>query len=153
MMTFYLAIAYDCHMLWVKSFHIIAMVSWFAGLFYLPRIFVYHAEHDNDSVHKQFCVMERKLYRFIMWPAMIVTIVLGVALAWGEWDVLAGQVWFDLKMVLVVILLAFHVHCGHTVKTFAAGNNTRPHTFYRKYNEIPTLILIAVVIMVVVRPF
>ncbi len=153
MVTFYLRLDYDCRMLWIKSFHIIAMVSWFAGLFYLPRIFVYHAGHKDDSVHEQLCVMERKLYRFIMYPAMIVTMALGVTLAWLEWDDISGEVWFWLKMALVIVLLAFHLHNGLVVKTFAAGGNIRPHTFYRKYNEIPTIILILVVILVVVKPF
>ncbi len=140
-------------MLWVKSFHMIAMVSWFAGLFYLPRIFVYHAGHGDGPVHEQLCVMERKLYRIIMWPAMMVTVVLGTTLAWIQWGYVSGEIWFWLKMVLVVALLAFHIHNGIVVKTFAAGKNIRPHAFYRKYNEIPTLILIAIVILVVVKPF
>jgi len=140
-------------MLWIKSFHIIAMVAWFAGLFYLPRIFVYHAGHKDGPVHEQLCVMEYKLYRYIMNPAMMVTIALGIALAWMQWDGLSGEIWFWLKMVLVAALLAFHIHNGMVVKTFAAGENTRLHTFYRKYNEIPTLVLIAIVILVMVKPF
>jgi len=140
-------------MLWIKSFHIIAMVAWFAGLFYLPRIFVYHAGHRDGPVHEQLCVMEYKLYKYIMWPAMVVTIALGITLAWIQWDGVSGGIWFWLKMVLVVVLLAFHIHNGMVVKTFAAGENTRPHTFYRKYNEIPTLVLIAIVILVMVKPF
>ncbi len=140
-------------MLWIKAFHIIAMVSWFAGLFYLPRIFVYHAGHKDGPVHEQLCVMERKLYRFIMWPAMVVTMALGITLAWIQWESMSSETWFWLKMALVAVLLAFHIHNGMAIKAFAAGKNTRPHTFYRKYNEIPTLILIAVVILVVVRPF
>ena len=140
-------------MLWIKAFHIITMVSWFAGLFYLPRIFVYHADHNDGTVHEQFCVMERKLYRYIMNPAIMVTIALGIWLAWIQWDSVSGETWFWLKMALVVVLLAFHIHNGMLVKAFAAGKNTRPHTFYRKYNEIPTLILIVIVILVVVRPF
>ena len=140
-------------MLWIKSFHIIAMVSWFAGLFYLPRIFVYHAGHNDGPVHEQLCVMEYKLYKYIMNPAMMVTIALGIWLAWIQWDYVSGAIWFWLKMVLVAGLLAFHIHNGMVVKIFAEGKNTRPHTFYRKYNEIPTLILIAVVILVVVKPF
>jgi len=153
MMTSCLYVDYDWHMLWIKSFHIIAMVSWFAGLFYLPRIFVYHAGHKDDSIHELLCVMERKLYRFIMYPAMIVTITLGITLAWLEWDSVSGEMWFWLKMILVTILLAFHLHNGLVVNAFAAGENIRSHTFFRKYNEIPTVILIIVVILVVVRPF
>jgi len=140
-------------MLWIKSFHIIAMVAWFAGLFYLPRIFVYHAGHKNGPVHEQLCVMEYKLYKYIMWPAMVVTIALGIALAWIQWDGISGEIWFWLKMVLVALLQTYHFYSGHLVRVFATGKNTRPHTFYRKYNEIPTLVLIAVVILVVIKPF
>jgi len=140
-------------MLWIKTFHIIAMVSWFAGLFYLPRIFVYHAGHSDGPVHEQLCMMEYKLYRYIMWPAMVVTIALGIALAWIQWNGVSGEIWFWLKMVLVALLQTYHFYSGHLVRVFAAGKNTRPHTFYRKYNEIPTLILIAIVILVVVKPF
>jgi len=140
-------------MLWIKAFHIIAMVSWFAGLFYLPRIFVYHAGHKDGSVHEQLCVMEYKLYRYIMNPAMMATIALGTALAWIQWDYVSGAIWFWVKMVLVSLLMTYHYYSEHLIKAFAAGKNTRPHTFYRKYNEIPTLILIAIVILVVVKPF
>jgi putative membrane protein len=140
-------------MLWVKAFHIIALVSWFAGLFYLPRLFVYHAGHPDGPVHEQFCIMERKLYRFIMRPAMMVTITLGLVLAWMQWDVLYDEAWFWLKMVLVAGLLAFHIHNGRVVRAFAEGCNDRDHVFFRKYNEIPTLILVFAVILVVVRPF
>ncbi|HXH71484.1 MAG TPA: protoporphyrinogen oxidase HemJ [Mariprofundaceae bacterium] len=140
-------------MLWIKSLHIISMVSWFAGLFYLPRIFVYHAGHPDGPVHEQFCVMERKLYRFIMRPAMMATIFFGMWLAWIEWEIVYDTVWFWSKMTLVAILLGFHIHNGRVVADFAAGRNHRPHTFYRMYNEIPTLILIVVVMLVVVRPF
>ncbi|MBF0282140.1 MAG: protoporphyrinogen oxidase HemJ [Zetaproteobacteria bacterium] len=138
---------------WLKAFHIIAMVSWFAGLFYLPRLFVYHAATTELAVHEQFCIMESKLYRFIMQPAMGVTVVLGLMMAVMNWAVLADQVWFYLKILLVVGLIYYHFHCGKIVKIFADNENKRSHKFYRMYNEIPTLGLIAVVIFVVVRPF
>jgi len=140
-------------MLWIKAFHIIAMVAWFAGLFYLPRIFVYHAGHNDGPVHEQLCVMEYKLYRYIMNPAMMATIALGTALTWIQWDDVSGEIWFWVKMVLVSLLMTYHYYSEHLIKVFAAGKNTRPHTFYRKYNEIPTLILIAIVILVIVKPF
>ncbi|MDH5525699.1 MAG: protoporphyrinogen oxidase HemJ [Nitrospirota bacterium] len=140
-------------MLWIKSLHIIFMVSWFAGLFYLPRIFVYHAGHPSGPVHDQFCVMERKLYRFIMNPAMILTAVFGLWLGWIGWAWLAHSGWFWAKMALIVGLIAYHLWCGRIVDTFAAGENTRPHTFYRVFNELPTLVLIAAVILAVVKPF
>lgn len=140
-------------MLWIKAFHIVFVVAWFAGLFYLPRIFVYHAGHPSGPVHDQLCVMERKLYRLIMHPAMVLTVALGAWLTALEWAYLRGAGWFWVKLALVAGLLAYHVHCGRLVRTFAAGANTRPHTFYRVYNELPTLVLVAVVVLVVVRPF
>jgi protoporphyrinogen IX oxidase len=138
---------------WVKAFHIIAVVSWFAGLFYLPRFFVYHVNHISGPVHEQFCIMERKLYRFIMRPAMVLTVVLGLLLAAIEWDTVGGEPWFWIKMVLVAALLVFHWHNGRVVRAFAAGRNRYSERFFRLYNELPTLVLIGAVIMVVVRPF
>jgi putative membrane protein len=137
---------------WLEAFHIVFMVSWFAGLFYLPRIFVYHAGHRDGPVHEQFCVMERKLYRFIMMPAMILTAVFGLGLAIVEWEFVRSEIWFWLKMILVFALAGYHFYCGHIVQVFAAGENTRTHAFYRAFNEVPTLILIAAVILVVVKP-
>jgi putative membrane protein len=139
-------------MLWVKAFHIVSMVAWFAALFYLPRIFVYHASAPSGPVHEQFCVMERRLYRAIMTPAMVLTVVLGLWLLAAGWGYLSGQLWLWIKLVLVAGLIGYHFFCGRLVRVFAAGANTRPHTFYRFFNEVPTLVLIAVVILAVVRP-
>ncbi|MDQ6974974.1 MAG: protoporphyrinogen oxidase HemJ [Mariprofundaceae bacterium] len=139
--------------LWLKAFHIIAMVSWFAGLFYLPRLFVYHAGHHDGAVHEQFMVMERKLYRYIMWPAMLITIGCGLALVHLGWAILVDSVWFWLKMGVVLVLLLFHLHNGRVIADFAAKNNHYSHTFFRKYNEIPTISLLIIVVLVVVRPF
>ncbi|MFQ5509740.1 MAG: protoporphyrinogen oxidase HemJ [Leptospirillia bacterium] len=140
-------------MLWVKALHIIFMVSWFAGLFYLPRLFVYHANHPDGPVHDQFCVMEGKLYRMIMTPAMVLTVLFGVIMTAGHWSYLSVSGWFWVKMVLVAVLIVFHFHAGRVVAVFARGENTRPHRYYRVYNEIPTLLLMAVVVLAVVRPF
>jgi len=139
-------------MLWVKAFHIVSMVAWFAALFYLPRIFVYHAGAPSGPVHEQFCVMERRLYRAIMTPAMILTVGFGLWLLALGWDYLAGAAWLWIKLALVAGLIGYHLYCGHLVRVFAAGANTRPHTFYRVFNEVPTLVLIAVVVLAVVRP-
>jgi len=139
-------------MRWLEAFHIVFMVSWFAGLFYLPRIFVYHAGHPTGPVHTQFCVMERKLYRFIMMPAMLLTLALGLALAVGDWFLVKDQLWFWIKMALVVLLVAYHFHNGYIVGLFARGENRHGHRFYRLYNEFPTIVLIAVIILVVVQP-
>ncbi len=138
-------------MLWVKSFHIIAMVSWFAGLFYIPRFFVYHTRHPQGPVHDQFCEMERKLYRYIMTPAMLVTAVLGIWMATLVPGMLGG--WFIAKMVLVAGLILFHFMCGSWLKAFAGGRNTRSEKFFRLANEVPTLILIAVVCLTVLKPY
>lgn len=139
-------------MLWVKAFHIVAMVAWFAALFYLPRLFVYHAMSPSGPVHDQFCIMERRLYREIMTPAMVLTVVLGLWLLAANWGYLKGAAWLWVKLALVAGLVGYHLYCGRLVAAFAAGANTRPHTFYRVFNEVPTLVLIAVVVLAVVRP-
>jgi putative membrane protein len=137
---------------WVKVFHIMMMTSWFAGLFYLPRLFVNHAMTDDEAVHQQLAKMECKLYRFVT-PMMWLTIILGSILAYDQWDYFGHALWFWLKVSVVGLLVAYHFYCGHLVKVFAEGKNTRDHVFYRFFNEIPVLGLIAVLIFVVVRPF
>lgn len=139
--------------LWLKAFHIVFVTSWFAGLFYLPRLFVYHAVHPDGPIHRQFCIMERRLYRFIMQPAMVLTVLLGFVMSWMEWSILVDARWYWLKLALVVCLVGYHFHCGKEVKRFATGEACRGQRFYRVYNEVPTLLLIAIVVLVVVRPF
>ncbi len=139
-------------MLWVKAFHIIAMVCWFAALFYLPRLFVYHAETKDEAGRERFKVMERKLYRGIMTPSMIATVVLGIWLISYAPAAYMAQGWMHAKLSLVVVLIGYHHYCGAMVKRFAADNNQRSHVFYRWFNEFPVLILIAIVILVVVKP-
>jgi putative membrane protein len=138
--------------LWIKAFHIIAVVTWFAGLFYLPRLFVYHAQSKDDVSKERFKVMERKLYRGIMLPSMIIAIGLGIWLvmlapAW------LTQGWMHVKLALVIALVAYHFTCAAMLKRFATDNNTRSHVFYRWFNEAPVLVLVTVVILVVVKPF
>jgi len=138
--------------LWVKALHIIAMVCWFAGLFYLPRLFVYHAMSSDETSLQRFCVMERKLYRGIMNPSMIATVLLGGWLlylnpAWLQMG------WLHAKLLLVVTLIGYHHACGAQLKRFARGENARSHVFYRWFNEAPVLLLLAIVILVVVKPF
>jgi len=138
--------------LWIKALHIVSIVCWFAGLFYLPRLFVYHAMSTDDVSRERFCTMERKLYRGIMGPAMIATLVFGIWLI----TLIPGylqQGWLHAKLTLVVILIGYHHMCGAQVKRFARGENGRSHVFYRWFNEIPVLILLAIVILVVVKPF
>jgi|TARA_R110001592_G_scaffold299059_1_gene569898 putative membrane protein len=138
--------------LWIKAFHIIAVVTWFAGLFYLPRLFVYHAQSKDDVSKERFKVMERKLYRGIMLPSMIIAIGLGIWLvmlapAW------LTQGWMHVKLALVIALVAYHFTCAAMLKRFATDSNTRSHVFYRWFNEAPVLVLVTVVILVVVKPF
>jgi len=136
-------------MLWIKAFHIIFVVSWFAGLFYLPRIFVNHAMATESTEIARLKLMEGKLYRFI-------TPIAALALGSGIWLWLGygfSGGWLHAKLTLVLLLIGYHYYCGKLVKLFAAGHNTRSHVFYRWFNEIPVLILAAVVILVTVKPF
>jgi len=139
-------------MLWIKSFHIIMMVSWFAGLFYLPRIFVNHAQFPDGPVHERLSMMEGKLYRFVT-PIMWLTVFTGLWLVWLQWDLLYDEIWFWVKMAIVILLMVYHFYCGKLVCMFAEGNNTRSHIFYRWFNEAPVFALMGAVILVVIRPF
>ena len=139
-------------MLYIKSFHIIFMVAWFAGLFYMPRLFVYHAMADDKISLDRFKIMERKLYFGIMTPCMVITIVLGMWLLAG-YNIGAGQGWMHAKLALVLVLIAQHFYLGKLMMDFRQERNKRSHVFYRWLNEIPTLpALIAIVILVVVKP-
>jgi putative membrane protein len=138
-------------MLWVKSFHIVFMVAWFAGLFYLPRLFVYHAMASDVPSIERFKVMERKLYWGIMTPGAVLTIVLGVWL-WLGWF-RGSSSWLHAKIALVALLVGYHLWCGILLRDFAAGRNTKSHVWFRWFNEIPTVVLIATVLLVVLKPF
>ncbi|WP_375177720.1 protoporphyrinogen oxidase HemJ [Marinobacter mobilis] len=140
-------------MLWVKAFHLIAMVCWFAGIFYLPRLFVYHAACDDEPGRERFKVMERKLYRGITTPAMIATVGLGLWLISYNPSFYLSQGWLHAKLTLIAVLIGYHFYCGRLVKVFRDDRNTRSHVFYRWFNELPILILLAVVILATVRPF
>ncbi len=133
---------------WVKVLHIVAMVSWMAGLLYLPRLFVYHAECGDAEARQRFTVMERRLHGFIMGPAMAVTVVAGLWLL--NWHRSGG--WIAVKLTLVVALVAFHIWCGRQIRKLAAGGGHGPRA-YRICNEIPTVLLIAITVLVVVKPF
>lgn len=140
-------------MLWIKSFHIIAMVAWFAGLFYLPRLFAYHAEAKLPEMQKQFEVMERRLYYAIMTPAAVVTILLGLWLTHINWALIEGHLWYWIKVALVAGLVVYHLLCDKYRRDFTAGKNTRSSKFYRAFNELPTLALIFIVLLVELQPF
>jgi len=140
-------------MLWIKALHIIFMVTWFAGLFYLPRLFVYHADCRDEISHARFLIMERKLFA-IMTIGAVLTAVFGVwMLAGYAWVAYRELLWLDLKLVLVAILIGFHIYCGVLVREFRNGSARHSHVFYRWINEIPALLLIAIVLLAVVKPF
>jgi putative membrane protein len=140
-------------MLWVKALHLIAMVCWFAGIFYLPRLFVYHAACEDSPGRERFKIMERKLYRGITTPSMVATLGFGFWLVSYNPSGYFSQGWLHAKLVLIAILVAYHFYCGHLVKVFRDDNNTRSHVFYRWFNELPVFILVAVIILATVRPF
>lgn len=137
-------------MLWIKALHIIFMVTWFAGLFYLPRLFVYHAQSSDRLSLERFKVMERKLFFGIMTPGAVLTVVFGTWLWLGYG--LGGR-WLLAKLVLVAILIAYHVYCGILLLDFKHDRNRHGHVFYRWLNELPVLILIAVVLLAILKPF
>jgi putative membrane protein len=140
-------------MLWVKAFHIIAMVTWFAGMFYLPRLFVYHAMSDDQISNDRFKIMERKLYFGIMTPGAVITIALGLWLLISGWDgYMVGYYWMHIKLLLVSSLVIYHFWCGALVKNFKHDRNTHSHVWFRWFNEAPVLALIAIVILAIVRP-
>lgn len=138
--------------LWIKAFHIIAVVTWFAALFYLPRLFVYHAAAEDEVSRERFKVMERKLYRGIMTPSMLVVVALGIWMlalipAWMQ------QGWMHAKLTLVVALIGYHFVCAWHLRQFAQDRNRRSHVYFRWFNEAPVIALIAIVVLVVVKPF
>ncbi len=136
-------------MLWVKALHIVFMVTWFAGLFYLPRLFVYHAQSVDAESVERFKVMERKLYYGIMAPGAVLTIASGLML-WLGWGFSGG--WLHAKLALVAVLVGYHFWCGRLLADFRNDRNARSHVWFRWFNEFPVLILFAVVILVVVKP-
>ncbi len=137
--------------LWLKAFHIAFVVTWFAGLFYLPRIFVNHAMAQEAAVKERLKLMERKLYKFVT-PIGLLAVITGLWLWLGNRDIFNGG-WIHAKVALVAGLIAYHFYCGHLVKEFAADRNTRSHVWFRVFNEVPVFVLLAVVILVVVKPF
>ena len=138
-------------MLWIKALHIVFVASWFAGLFYLPRIFVNLAMEDSPPARARLLLMARKLYRFM-------TILAVPALGFGVWLWLGygigiGGAWMHAKLAIVVLLIGYHHACGRILKKFEAGGNTRSHVFYRWFNEAPVLMMLVAVILVVAKPF
>jgi len=139
--------------LWIKAFHIIGVVCWFAALFYLPRLFVYHSSTTDLAGRERFKVMEAKLYRVIMRPSMLVAVGFGLWMLALAWDVFAATGWLWIKLAGVVLLLGYHHYCARLVRAFAEDRSPHSERFYRMFNEVPALLLILIVILVVVKPF
>ena len=137
-------------MLWIKAFHVIFMVTWFAGLFYLPRLFVYHAQSEDSVSRERFKVMERKLFFGIMTPGALLTIGFGMWL-WLAYGFYGG--WLHAKLALVAVLVVYHLYCGKLMFDFRHDRNRHGHVFYRWLNELPVLLLIAIILLVELQPF
>jgi len=138
--------------LWLKAFHVIFMVTWFAGLFYLPRLFIYHSMDENKSSFELFTLMEKRLFG-IMTLGALLTIIFGVALVVMNWSYLFASTWFIVKFIFIIALLGYHYWCFKIMLRFREGRNQRTHTWYRWFNEAPAIALIVIVVMVIVRPF
>ena len=135
-----------------KSLHLIAVISWMAGLLYLPRIFVYHSQADHDSQKKVFKTMERKLYNFIMMPAMLASWLFGILLLHNLGFSIFSEIWMQIKVIAVIILTYYHFTLGKFVNDFAIDNNQKTPKFFRIYNEIPTILLMVVIFVVIFKP-
>ena len=141
-------------MLWFKALHLIFMVTWFAGLFYLPRLFVYHAMSDDQPSIDRFKIMERKLFYGITTPGGVLTILFGGCLLLTNGvSAYAGQIWLHVKFFLIFLLIIYHIYCWFLLQDFRHDKNKHSHVWYRWFNEIPVFLLIAIIILAVVRPF
>lgn len=135
----------------LKASHFIAIVAWFAGLFYLPRLFVYHAATQDQISHERFQIMERRLYYAIMWPSAILVTLFGFLLISLNSQYYLHARWMHNKLTLVLILWIYHLYCGHIIKNFKREINAKTSLFYRVFNEIPTLLLILIVFLAVLK--
>ncbi|MGB0721872.1 MAG: CopD family protein [Gammaproteobacteria bacterium] len=140
-------------MLWIKAWHVIFMVTWFAGLFYLPRLFVYHAMSNDELSNDRFKIMERKLFWGIMTPGAIITAGLGLWMLLGAWGAYMSMGWMHAKLALIALLIGYHVWCGKLVLDFKHDRNAHSHIWYRWFNEAPVIALIGIIILVIVKPF
>ena len=139
--------------LWFKAFHIIFVICWFAGIFYLPRLFVYHASALDTASKERFKVMEAKLYKLIMNPSMVLTLLFGIIMMADHWQAYQTAVWLWLKIFLVVLLVGYHHYCLKIIKAFARDEVPHTEKFFRVFNEIPVFLLFPIVILVVLKPF
>jgi putative membrane protein len=138
-------------LLWLKAFHVFFVICWFAGLFYLPRLFVHHAMSEDAATRERLTIMEGKLYRFVT-PLAALAVILGLAMIWVVPSYLSVG-WMHAKLALVVALIGYHHVCGRLVRGLREGTDTHSHRWFRVFNELPVLILLPVVILVVVKPF
>lgn len=139
--------------LWVLAFHLMAVICWFAALFYLPRLFVYHAMAEDTLSIERFKLMERKLYRGIANPSMIATVALGLWLVYLNPQAYLSQGWFHVKAFLVVVLIGYHHLCLAHMKKLADNSSQKSHIYFRFFNEVPVIFMVAIVILVIVKPF
>lgn len=140
--------------MWLKALHLIFMVTWFAGLFYLPRLFVYHAMSDDEPGNARFKIMERKLFYGIMTPGAVLTILFGTLMLTSyAWQSFGHDLWLHIKLTLIVILIIYHIMCGKFVLDFKRDANKHSHVYYRWFNEVPVLILVAIIILATIKPF
>ena len=139
-------------MRWLLAFHLIFVVAWFAGLFYLPRLFVYHASTQDQIGRDRFKVMEYKLYYYITWPAGVLATAFGIAVFTFNWQALLNAHWMQAKLALVIPLWWFHLYNGRLLRDFSLDQNRFSEKFYRFFNEIPTILLISIIILAVVHP-
>ena len=140
--------------MWLKAWHLIGMVTWFADLFYLPRLFVYHAMSEDQASIDRFKVMERKLFFGITTPGAVFTLIFGFWMLYDYgWAAFGNQMWLHIKLALLAALVAYHVYCGKLVADFKHDRNRHSHVWYRWFNELPVLLLIAIVLLAVLKPF
>jgi putative membrane protein len=139
-------------LLWLKAFHVIFMVTWFAGLFYLPRLFVYHSMTTDIISIERFKIMERKLFFGIMTPGAILTIIFGIWMIIIAHQMYLPMLWLHIKLTLVFLLILYHIYLGKVLYQFKNNRNQHNHVFYRWINEIPTVFLVAIVILAIVKP-
>ncbi|MCH7815129.1 MAG: CopD family protein [Proteobacteria bacterium] len=139
-------------MLWVKAFHIIAVVCWFSGLFYLPRLFVYHTMSDDQISQDRFVLMERKLFWAITTPSAITAVLLGTWLLIANASYFMAWWWMQVKLALVALVIAYHIYCWWFMQKLREDPNIRTHRFFRVFNELPVFLLVGIVILIVVKP-
>lgn len=141
-------------MLWYKALHLIFMVTWFSGLFYLPRLFVYHAMSDDKISIDRFKIMEKKLFYGIATPGGLLTIIFGFCLLVSNgMTSYSGQLWLSLKIILIAVLVLYHIYCFSLLQDFKYNRNKHTHIWYRWFNEVPVLILVGIVLLAVIKPF